>query len=454
MTEETPRLRFAPSPTGALHIGGARTALYNWLAARHGGGSLVLRIEDTDRERSTEENVEQILDALRWLQLDWDEGPISQASRAARHGAALRQLLESGAAYRDPATARDVEAWKAEHGADRGYRGRPSDEPGAAVRLRVPEQGETVVNDLIRGPVSFPNRSYDDFVIARGDGSVLYNFAVAVDDAEMSITDVVRGDDHLSNTPKQLLVLAALGFSPPRYAHLPLLHGPDGRKLSKRHGAASVQELREAGYLPAAVRNYMALLGWGADDDATLIPTDELVERFRVEDVGRAAAIFDERKLRWINGRYMRQMPLDDYVHAVAGHLGREPDEQLRAACEIVQEKAQTLEEVWPLIRFLFEPPVEDEKAWRKVMKDEALPALEASREAMAAADGFDSEAVELALAPLPERLGLKPGRVYQPIRVAISGSTVSPGIFESLAALGREKSLSRIDAAIARLQP
>ncbi|HWM55131.1 MAG TPA: glutamate--tRNA ligase [Solirubrobacterales bacterium] len=446
-------MRFAPSPTGVLHIGGARTALYNWLAARRTGGALVLRIEDTDRERSTEENVEQILDALRWLELEWDEGPVSQASRSDRHGEALQRLLDSGAAYRDTATAKDVEAWKAEHGAGRGYRGEPSEEPGAAIRLRVPEGGETVVEDLIRGPVRFPNRSYDDFVIARGDGSVLYNFAVAVDDAEMGVTDVVRGDDHLSNTPKQLLVLRALGREPPRYAHLPLLHGPDGRKLSKRHGAASVQELREAGYLPAAVRNYLALLGWGADDDATLIPTEELVERFRVEDVGKAAAIFDEKKLRWINGRYMREMPLDEYVRAVAGHLGREPDERLRAACEIVQEKAQTLAEVWPLVRFLFEEPVEDERAWRKVMKDGTRPLLEGARDALAGADDFEVGSVEAALAPLPERLEVKPGRVYQPIRVAISGGTVSPGIFESLAALGREESLQRIDRAIARLR-
>jgi glutamyl-tRNA synthetase len=446
------RLRFAPSPTGALHIGGARTALYNWLAARHEDGSLILRIEDTDRERSTEENVEQILDALRWLELEWDEGPISQASRADRHQTALQQLLESGAAYRDTATAKDVEAWKAEHGADVGYRGQPSEDPGAAVRLRVPEGGETVVDDLIRGPVSFPNRSYDDFVIARGDGSVLYNFAVAVDDAEMGVTDVVRGDDHLSNTPKQLLVLAALGSPPPRYAHLPLLHGPDGRKLSKRHGAASVQELRDAGYLPAAVRNYLALLGWGADDDATLIATEELVKRFRVADVGKAAAIFDEKKLRWINGRYMREMPLEDYVVAVAAHLGRPVDERLRKACEIVQEKAQTLQEVWPLIRFLFEPPVEDEKAWRKTMKDEAPAVLAAAREALAPVDDFDAVGVEAALSPLPGRFGVKPGRVYQPVRVAISGSTVSPGIFESLAALGREESLRRIEAALVRL--
>jgi glutamyl-tRNA synthetase len=446
------RVRFAPSPTGALHIGGARTALYNWLAARHDDGELVLRIEDTDRERSTEENVAQILDAMEWLELDWDVGPVSQASRADRHAEALQKLLDSGAAYRDSATAKDVEAWKAEHGADRGYRGEPVSGDGA-IRLRVPDDGETVVHDLIRGPVSFPNRSYDDFVIARGDGSVLYNFAVAVDDAEMGITEVVRGDDHLSNTPKQLLVLSALGHQPPRYAHLPLLHGPDGKKLSKRHGAASVQELREAGYLPAAVRNYLALLGWGTDDDTTVMATEELVRRFRVEDVGRSAAIFDEKKLRWLNGRFMRELSLDDYTTVVARHLGREPDARLRAACAIAQEKAQTLAEVWDLIRFLFEPPVDDEKAWAKVMKDGALEALEASRGALAATSAFDAGAIEAALGPIPEQLGAKPGRVYQPIRVAITGTSVSPGIFESLAVLGREESLARIDSAVTRLR-
>ncbi len=451
-----PRLRFAPSPTGALHIGGARTALYNWLAARHDGGELVLRIEDTDRERSTEEHVAQILDALRWLQLDWDGEPVSQISRTASHEAALARLLDSGAAYRDTAMAKEVEAWKAEHGADRGYRGKPVDDPAAAVRLKVPDEGETVVEDLIRGRVAFPNRSYDDFVIARGDGSVLYNFAVAVDDAEMGITEVVRGDDHLSNTPKQLLVLKALGHPAPRYAHLPLLHGPDGRKLSKRHGAASVQELREEGYLPAAVRNYLALLGWGADDDATLIATDELIERFRLEDVGSAAAIFDEKKLRWINGRYMREMAPDEYFAAVAAYLGgdREPDAALREACSIVQDKAQTLAEVWPLIRFAFEPPVEDEAAWRKVMKEGAEEGLEAARQALAnVGDPFDAGAVEAALSPLPEKLGVKAGRLYQPIRVAITGTTVSPGIFESLALLGKIRSLERISIALERLR-
>jgi glutamyl-tRNA synthetase len=461
------RVRFAPSPTGALHIGGARTALYNWLAARHNRGELVLRIEDTDLERSTPENVAQILDALRWLELDWDEGPLSQIGRAEEHAAALEQLLESGAAYRDSATADDVKAWKSEHGADRGYRGTPSGDGSGAIRLRVPDEGDTVVHDLIRGEVKFPNRSYDDFVIARGDGSVLYNFAVAVDDADMKITEVIRGDDHLSNTPKQLLVFEALGIDPPRYAHVPLLHGPDGKKLSKRHGAASVQELRDAGYLPEAIRNYVALLGWGPGDDETLLSTAELIERFRPEDVGRSSAVFDEKKLRWMNGRYMREMPVEDYRVTVRRFVESETagrplnEDRFSFGCEIVQEKAQTLQEVWPLIRFLFEPPVQDDKAWRKVMKGDAgrvLTEVEAVLIGIEGGDdgpnrdGFTIEAVQAALEPLPEKLELGAGKVFQPIRVAITGTTISPGIFESVAALGREETLARIDSARSRL--
>jgi glutamyl-tRNA synthetase len=447
------RVRFAPSPTGALHIGGARTALYNWLAARHegAGATLLLRIEDTDRERSTQENVEQILDALRWLDIDYDEGPVFQTHNEPRHRAVIEQLLADGHAYRSTATAETVKAYKAQHGADRGFRGEA--EPEGAVRLRVPDDGATVVRDIVRGETAFQHVHLDDPVIARADGSPLYNLAVAVDDLDAGITHVVRGDDHYSNTPKQLLVLEALGAPQPIYCHLPLLHGPDGKKLSKRHGAASVQELRDAGYLPAAVRNYLALLGWGTGDDTTVMATEELVARFRVEDVGKSAAIFDERKLRWLNGRFMREMTLADYTAAVARHLEREPDERLRAACAIAQEKAQTLEEVWGLIRFLFEPPVEDGKAWEKVMKDGALAALEAAHGALLEAPAFDADAVETALSPLPQRLGAKPGKVYQPIRVAITGTTVSPGIFESLAALGREESLVRIDAAVKRLQ-
>jgi len=457
------RFRFAPSPTGALHIGGARTALYNWLLARNSGGTLVLRIEDTDRERSVPENVEQILDALRWLELDWDEGPLSQHERRRRHRERVDELIAGGHAYPDPATAEVVRAWKEAHGGA-GYRGTSRDEPGAAVRLRVPDEGVTVVEDMIRGAVRFENRIQDDFVIARGDGTPLYNLAVAVDDADMEITDVVRGDDHLSNTPKQLLVLRALGAAEPRYAHLPLLHGPDGRKLSKRHGAASVQELRQRGYLPAALRNYLALLGWGTEDDATILSTPELIERFSIDRVGRSSAIFDERKLRWLNGRYMRELSLPAYERALSDHLrlvGRPEDaeafeaaspEQRSQACEIVRDKAQTLEEVWPLIRFLFAGPVDDVGARERVMTPEAPSVLSDALEALRSADGFDSAAIEAALGQVVERSGRSAKAVYQPIRVAITGTTVSPGIFDSLAALGRDESLARIEEALKSL--
>ena len=457
-----PRFRFAPSPTGALHIGGARTALYNWLLARGSGGTLVLRVEDTDRERSTPENTGQILDALRYLELDWDEGPVSQYERRERHRARIRELVDAGRAYPDPATADDVRAWKQAHGGA-GYRGEPRHEPGAAIRLRVPDEGSTVVEDLIRGPVRFEHRAQDDFVIARGDGTPLYNLAVAVDDSDMGITDVVRGDDHLSNTPKQLLVLRALVADPPRYAHLPLLHGPDGSKLSKRHGAASVQELRDRGYLPAAVRNYLALLGWGTEDDTTILTTEELIRRFSLERVGRSAAIFDERKLRWLNGRFMRELPVEEYEKRLAAHLRRtgEADakafldaapERRRIACEIVRDKAQTLDEAWPLVRFLFREPIDDPAAWRKVMTPKARAALAEALEALRDGAGFDPASIEAALSPVVERSDRSASAVYQPIRVAITGTTVSPGIFDSLAALGRRESIARIERALERL--
>src|SRR3954464_15292722 len=332
------RLRFAPSPTGALHIGGARTALYNWLAARHEGAdaTFLLRIEDTDRERSTPENVRQILDALEWLELDYDEGPIYQSERAPHHAEVIQQLLESGHAYRSNATAEDVKAYKAQHGAERGFRGEPEDT--GAVRLRVPDHGATVVHDAIRRDTTFEHVHLDDPVIARGDGSVLYNFAVAVDDLDARITHVVRGEDHLSNTPRQLLVFEARGVEPPTYAHLPLLHGPDGRKLSKRHGAASVQELRDGGYLPEAVRNYIALLGWGYDDETTLLSTKQMIEGFRLDRVSRNPAVFDEQKLRWMNGRYLRELAPEDLVSRLERFTGRTG---IEGAVAIAQEKMQ-----------------------------------------------------------------------------------------------------------------
>jgi len=443
------RLRFAPSPTGALHIGGARTALYNWLLARGSGGALVLRIEDTDRERSTPENVEQILDALRWLELDWDEGPIFQTHNGERHQAALRQLLDSGHAYHSTATADDVRAFKDTHGHDRGFRGEPEAE--GAVRLRVPDAGETVVDDVIRGEARFQHVHMDDPVIARADGSVLYNFAVAIDDLDAGITHVVRGEDHLSNTPKQLLVFEALGASAPRYAHLPLLHGPDGKKLSKRHGAASVQELRDAGYLPEAVVNYVALLGAGFDAEEELFPREELARRLRLERISKSPAVFDEKKLRHFNGHYVRSLGVEELTARLEAFTGREG---LRDGVEISREKIQTLADFWPLAGFLYDGPVDDPAAWAKTIgADGGVEALGAARETLAAIalDAFEQEAVEAALRGLVEARGWKPKQVFQPVRVAIAGTTVSPGIFESVALLGREETLRRIDAALAR---
>jgi glutamyl-tRNA synthetase len=412
------RLRFAPSPTGALHIGGARTALYNWLLARGSGGTFVLRIEDTDRERSTPENVEQILDALTWLGLDWDEGPHSQAERAPEHRAAIDQMLQSGHAYEDD----------------------------GAVRIKVPDDGEVVVKDVIRGDVTFPLSAIDDFVIARSDGSALYNLAVAVDDRDMGITHVVRGEDHLSNTPRQVLILQALAAEPPVYAHLPLLHGPDGKKLSKRHGAASVQALRANGYLPDAVRNYLALLGWGYDESTTFFTTDELIDRFSLERVSKNPAVFDEQKLAWMNANYLRGLEIDELVRLLEERYERD---DLREAAEIAQEKLRTIEDFWPFAGFLFERREIDPAAWEKVMKDGAAENLEQARAALADLSQWDKEAIEAALRRVVDARGVKPKEVFQPVRVAISGTTVSPGIFESLAVLGREEALVRIDAAL-----
>jgi len=439
------RVRFAPSPTGALHIGGARTALYNWLVARGSGGDLVLRIEDTDRERSTQRNVDQILDALSWLGLDYDEGPILQSERAERHREVLQQLLASGHAYHSNAAADDVKAWKEQH-PGRGFRGET--ESDGAIRLRVPDEGATVVHDVIRGDTSFDHVHIDDLVIARGDGSVLYNFAVAIDDLDAGITHVVRGEDHLSNTPKQLLVLEALGAEAPTYAHLPLLHGPDGKKLSKRHGAASVQELRDAGYLPEAVLNYIALLGWSLDDSTTIMPTEQMVESFDLGRVSKSPAVFDEQKLRWMNGRYLRELAPAELARRLEQRLGRDGLEQ---AAELAQDKMQTLEEFWPLAGFLVERQPYDEQAWAKVMRDGAPERLAAARAALAQVEPFDVAGVEAALRGVVEQLEVKPREVFQPVRLAISGSTISPGIFESVVALGRDETLARIDDALAR---
>jgi len=438
------RVRFAPSPTGSLHIGGARTALFNWLLARGAGGRFVLRIEDTDRERSTAENVEQILDALRWLELDWDEGPVFQTSFEERHREVVETLLERGRAYRSSATAEDVAAFKARHGDDRGFRG--EEEAEGAVRLRVPDDGDTTFEDLVLGEVRSPNRSMDDLVIARADTTPLYNLAVAVDDLDLEITHVIRGNDHLTNTAKQLLVFDALGADAPRYAHLPLLHGPDGKKLSKRHGAASVQELRAAGYLPAAVRNYVALLGWGAGDDETILSTQKLIRRFDIARVQRNPAQFDEQKLRWMNGRYMRELSLDELTAALGDFYGRD---DLGPAAAISAEKLQTLAEFWPLCGFVYDGPVDDPAARERWLGAEGREVLAEVRDALGSLERFDEASIEAALGAIVTERGLKPREVYQPLRVALAGRPVSPGIFETAALLGRDDVLARIERAL-----
>ncbi len=419
--------------------------MFNWLIARGGDGCLVLRIEDTDAERSTPENVAQILDALGWLELDWDEGPIFQSERAARHREVVDELLASGRAYRSAATREDVQDFKRIHGDDRGFRGEP--QATGAVRLRVPDVGATVVEDLVLGEVSSPNASLDDLVIARADGTPLYNLAVAVDDLDSGITHVVRGNDHLTNTAKQLLVFAALGAEPPRYAHVPLLHGPDGKKLSKRHGAASVQELRDAGYLPEAVRNYIALLGWGSENDETLLDTGQLIEQFEITRVQRNPARFDEQKLRWMNGRYLRALDPAELTRRLEGFTGRSG---LAGAVAISQDKLQTLADFWPLAGFIFDGPADDPAARERWLGPGGRAVLAEVRAELCGVEPFDVAGIELALRTVVDRRSVKPKDVFQPLRVALAGRPVSPGIFETVAVLGREEVLARIDRALA----
>ena len=407
----------------------------------------MLRIEDTDRERSTPENVEFIFDALRWLGIDWDEGPIYQSANAPRHAEVVEQLLAGGHAYRSTAGPDDVRAYKEAHDG-RGFRG--TDDGEGAVRLRVPDAGATVVHDVIRGETAFENALIDDLVIARADGSPIYHLAVVVDDADAGITHVVRGADHYSNTPKQVLIQQAMGAPTPVYAHLPLLNGPDGKKLSKRHGATSVQELRDKGYLPEAVINYLALLGWGYDEATTFFTIEELQERFTLERVSKAPAAFDEQKLRWMNGRYLRELSVEDLTARLEGYLGRPVPSELVA---ITQDKISTLEEFWPLAQSFLEGPVDDPAAREKWLgSDEARATLARAREPLAGlAEPWTVDEVERVLRGVSEELGIKPKQLFQPLRVALTGTTVSPGIFETVALLGRDETLARLDDADSR---
>jgi glutamyl-tRNA synthetase len=410
------RVRFAPSPTGFLHIGGIHTALFNWLFARNQGGQFLVRIENTDTSREVEEATEQILESLRWLGLDWDEEPTFQLDRMERCQEEARRLVAEGKAYEDD----------------------------GAIRIRMPGEGTTAWDDLVRGRIEFPNEKLEDLVLVRSDGRPTYNFASPLEDAEDGITHVIRGDDHISNTPKQIRVLEALGADVPAYAHVSNIYGPDGRKLSKRHGAVSIDEFRAAGYIPPALVNYLALLGWSYDDSTTIMSIDELVERFSLERVNPAPAVFDYAKLEWMNGVYLRALSPQEYGEALVAYLreqGYDWDEELvRRSVPLVQEKIPTLGEYPRFAGFLF-GPVEPTHS------PECDGVLTASAEALAGVEPYDAERIEAALRDLAERLGLKPREAFQCLRLAVTGSNVSPGLFESLELLGKEESLGRIRA-------
>ncbi|HXG76396.1 MAG TPA: glutamate--tRNA ligase [Gaiellaceae bacterium] len=414
------RVRMAPSPTGFLHIGGVRTFLFNWLFARGRGGECLLRIENTDTSREVQESVAQIERSLRWLGIDWDGETTFQLDRMGRAQEEARRLVAEGAAYEDE----------------------------GAIRLRMPDEGVTAWQDAIKGRIEFPNAQLEDFVLVRSDGRPTYNFASPLEDWLDGITHVIRGDDHVSNTPKQLVVLRALGAEPPVYAHVPNVFGPDGRKLSKRHGAVSVDEFRAAGYLPEALMNFLALLGWAPDGETTIMSREELIERFSLERVGSSPATFDYAKLDWMNGVYLRALPPDEYADRLVAYLREQgiewPEERVRAAAPLVQEKIARLGEFPAFAGFLFHGVEPDpELLDRRV--------LEAAAAALARVEPWRADVLEAALKRLCEELGEKPRSVYPPIRVAVTGSRVSPGLYESLELLGREETLARIHAGIAR---
>ena len=414
-----PRVRFAPSPTGFLHIGGVHTALFNWLFARHAGGEFRLRIENTDTSREVAEAAEQIQESLRWLGLDWD-GPVTfQLDRLERCREEAQRLVREGAAYEDE----------------------------GAIRIRMPDEGTTAWDDVVRGRIEYPNEKLEDLVAIRADGRPTYNFASPVEDWLDGITDVVRGEDHISNTPKQIRILEALGAPVPQYAHLANILGADGRKLSKRHGAVSVEEFRAAGYYAPALLNYLALLGWSYDDRREIFSREELVELFTLERVGASPAVFDHQKLTHMNGLYLRALPVDEYAQALATYLreqGYEWDEALvRAAAPLVQEKIATFAEFPDFARFLFEPVAPD-----PALLDGTGSVLARAREALEEVEPFEAARIEEVLRDLAAQLELKPGQAFQPIRVAVTGSKVSPGLFESIELLGREETLARLAAA------
>ncbi|MCB9480147.1 MAG: glutamate--tRNA ligase [Deltaproteobacteria bacterium] len=457
-------VRFAPSPTGSLHIGGARTALYNWLYARHCGGKFLLRIEDTDKERSTPENIRIILDGMRWMGLDWDGEPVMQSERIGIHRPLIERLIDEGGAYRCTCTKDELDAKreaaqaeKRKYLYDRKCRdaGHGPDCGEHVVRLKMPVEGEIVVKDLILGDVTFNAAELDDWIIARSDHSPTYNFVVVADDHDMGVTHVIRGNDHLNNTPKQLVVYQALGFDIPAFAHIPMVHGPDGKKLSKRHGASAVTELREMGLLPEAVRNYLARLGW-SHGDQELFTDAELIEHFDVANVNASATVMDFAKLEWINQQKILAMTPDALAERLLPYLiergySVEAGPWLTTLAANIQERFKNLVEMADHVRYFFEEPsAYDEAAVKKWFKADTGAILNEIADGLEALDPFDEAGIEGVINGVVEKHETKLGKVAQPIRIAVTGSSISPGIFETLALLDKERSVARIRKAAA----
>ena len=465
--------RFAPSPTGFLHIGGARTALFNWLYAKHTGGKMHLRIEDTDRERSSQAAVAAILDGLKWMGLEWDGDVVSQYDRVERHRAVAEELLAKGNAYRCYASQEELaemrEKARAE-GRPPRYDGRwrdrdPSEAPegvSPVIRIKAPQQGETLVSDAVQGEVRFPNKDLDDFIILRSDGNPTYMLAVVVDDHDMGVTDVIRGDDHLTNAARQTVIFEAMGWDVPKWAHIPLIHGPDGAKLSKRHGALGVEAYRAMGYLPEALRNYLARLGWSHGDDE-IMSTEEMIGWFDIKDVNKGAARFDFAKLEAVNGHWIRAADdayLVDRIGALLPELeGKEAiaakfesrRAQLLEAMPGLKERAKTLTELVDSAYYLFaERPLDfDEKA-AGILNDDARAVLAGVCTELERVDDWSADALDAAVRSFAETNELKLGKVAQPLRAALTGRSTSPGVFDVLAVLGREESLARIRDCVA----
>ena len=458
------RTRFAPSPTGMLHIGGVRTALFCWLYARRHGGTFILRVEDTDRERSTDEAVKVILDGMNWLGLKADEGPFFQTQRMDRYREVIGQVLREGKAYRCYCTKEELDALRAEQMArkekpryDGRWRDRTDSRPGVdpVIRFKNPLDGEVVVDDVIHGRVVFDNRELDDLIIARADGSPTYNFCVVVDDMDMGVTHVIRGDDHLNNTPRQINMLNALGCTPPVYAHVPMILGPDGAKLSKRHGAVSVLQYREEGYLPEALLNYLVRLGW-SHGDQELFTLAEMAQLFDIHEVNKSASAFNPDKLLWLNQQHMMRAPLRQLAVQLQWQLERlgikaENLEQLEGIAAAQRERSKTLKEMAQASLFFFrEFEQYDEKAARKNLTTESRPSLAAIRARLASLSPWAAPGVHAALEQVCAEAGVGLGKVAQPLRVAVSGGAVSPPIDATVALLGRDIALKRIDRALA----